>query len=92
MLTAEQCRAARGWLNWTQDDLAKRANVSLSTVRDFEKGRRVPISNNLEALRRAIVTAGVQLVTRQGKPIGIAIINDQMGDVVISGEGSANAP
>ena len=80
MLTPEQSRAARGWLDWTQDDLAKRANVSLSTVRDFEKGRRVPIANNLEALRRAIDAAGVHLVSRQGKPVGIAIMNDPAGD------------
>lgn len=62
MLSPEQSRAARGWLDWSQEELAKRANVSLSTVRDFEKGRRVPIANNLDALRRAIEAGGVQLV------------------------------
>jgi transcriptional regulator with XRE-family HTH domain len=58
MLSPEQSRAARGWLDWSQDDLAKRANVSLSTVRDFEKGRRVPIANNLDAIRRALQEGG----------------------------------
>jgi transcriptional regulator with XRE-family HTH domain len=80
MLTPEQSRAARGWLDWSQLDLAKRANVSLSTVRDFEKGRRVPIANNLEALQRAIDAAGVQLVTRQGRPVGIAIFDPTNGE------------
>jgi transcriptional regulator with XRE-family HTH domain len=75
MLTPEQCRAARGWLDWSQADLAQRARVSLSTVRDFEKGRRTPITNNLEALWHAIDAAGVQLVLRQGRPVGIAIIS-----------------
>lgn len=79
MLTAEQSRAARGWLDWSQEELAKRAHVSLSTVRDFEKGRRSPIPNNLEALRRAINAAGVQLVYKQGNPVGIAIIDDPTG-------------
>ena len=92
MLTPEQSRAARGWLDWSQEDLAKRANVSLSTVRDFEKGRRTPIANNLEALRRAIDAAGVQLVLRQGKPVGIAIIGDQTGDEGLSVAERANAP
>lgn len=76
MLTPEQCRAARGWLDWSQDDLAKRSNVSLSTVRDFEKGRRTPIANNLDAIRRALDAAGVQLVLQRGQPVGIAIIGD----------------
>lgn len=81
MLIPEQCRAARGWLDWSQDDLAKEAKVSLSTVRDFEKGKRTPIANNLDALKRAIEAAGVQLVLRQGKPVGIAIMEPPPGSV-----------
>jgi hypothetical protein len=54
--------------------LAKRANVSLSTVRDFEKARRTPIGNNLQALQRAIEVGGLMAVfSRDGKPLGIAI-------------------
>jgi ribosome-binding protein aMBF1 (putative translation factor) len=76
MLTPEQSRAARGWLDWSQEHLAKEANVSLSTVRDFEKGRRTPIANNIEAMRRAIVAAGIHLVEKKGKPVGIAVVSD----------------
>jgi DNA-binding transcriptional regulator YiaG len=78
MLSPEQSRAARGWLDWSQEELAKRANVSLSTVRDFEKGRRAPIKNNLEALSRVIEAAGVRLLASSGYPSGIErIINSQ---------------
>jgi transcriptional regulator with XRE-family HTH domain len=62
-------------LDWSQQDLADRAHVSLSTVRDFEKGRRSPIANNLDALQRAINAGGVKLVYEQAKPVGIAIID-----------------
>jgi ribosome-binding protein aMBF1 (putative translation factor) len=72
-LTPEQSRAARGWLDWSQDDLAKKANVSLSTVRDFEKGRRVPIANNLAALEAALAKAGMRLLEAKGKATGIGI-------------------
>jgi transcriptional regulator with XRE-family HTH domain len=75
MLSPEQSRAARGWLNWTQDKLAKMANVSLSTIRDFEKGRRIPISNNLDAISRVIQAQGVRLLFDGERAAGIAIID-----------------
>lgn len=61
-MSPEQSRAARGWLDWTQDQLASAASVSLSTVRDYEKGRRVPIANNLSAIQRAFEAAGVNFL------------------------------
>lgn len=62
MLTPEQSRGARGLLDWSQTQLAEAANVSLSTVRDFEKGRRVPIANNLQAIRSALEKAGIEFL------------------------------
>lgn len=74
MLTAEQSRAARGWLDWSQEELANRASVSLSTVRNFEKGRNMPIKNNLDAMQRALEVAGVTLVHRDdGQAIGLTL-------------------
>jgi DNA-binding transcriptional regulator YiaG len=58
-MTPEQCRAARAWLNWPQDALAKAASVGVSTVRDFEAGRREPTRNNLAAMQVALMEAGV---------------------------------
>lgn len=58
-MTPEQCRAARGLLNWTQSDLAGAANVGLSTVRSLEKGTHTPIANNLAAMTSALQSAGI---------------------------------
>jgi transcriptional regulator with XRE-family HTH domain len=61
-MTPDQSRAARGLLDWSQAELAVRSNLSESTIRDFEKGRRVPSINNLAAIRRALEAAGVEFI------------------------------
>ena len=72
MLFPEQCRAARGWLGWSQEELSKRARIGQSTLKDFESGKRVPIRNNLEALRSALAAAGIGLLhDDKGRPCGI---------------------
>ena len=58
-ISAEQCRAARGLLDWKQTELAGKARVSPSTVRDFEAGRHVPHPSNLAAIQQAFEAAGV---------------------------------
>jgi DNA-binding XRE family transcriptional regulator len=58
-MTPEQCRSARAWLAWSQDDLAKAAHVGLSTVKDFENGKRTPIEATQMAMRVALEAAGI---------------------------------
>jgi transcriptional regulator with XRE-family HTH domain len=73
VLTAQQIRAARGWLAWSQEELAKRANVALRTVASFERGEQVPRPNNLIAIRHVIEEAGVRLLfDDEGKAAGVA--------------------
>jgi transcriptional regulator with XRE-family HTH domain len=71
-MTPEQSRAARGWLGWSQVELAKQANVALRAVAAFERGEQRPRPNNLMAMRRAIEAAGIRLVFDQdGTAAGI---------------------
>jgi transcriptional regulator with XRE-family HTH domain len=79
MLAPEQCRAARGWLGWTQQNLAEKSGVGLSTVRAFEAGTRAPIRANANALRQVIEAAGVRLLEDGGKATGIAIDDARPG-------------
>lgn len=60
-LTPELCRAARAYYGWSQDELAEKAGVGISTLRDFERGVRSPIKQNLLALERALASAGTDL-------------------------------
>ena len=77
-----QCRAARGWLNWTQQDLAAKARVSLSTVKDYEADRRTPMHNNLEAMLSAFSRGGVQFTfDPAGGASGITVNRNLAGDV-----------
>jgi len=73
MITREQSRAARGLLDWSQTMLAERSNLGESTVRDFEKGRRVPSPNNLAAMRTALETAGVVFIPENGGGAGVRL-------------------
>jgi transcriptional regulator with XRE-family HTH domain len=59
-MSPEQVRAARNWLAWTQAELAERSKVGLSTVKDYESGKRTPIANNLEAIQRALEAGGMK--------------------------------
>ena len=62
-MSPEQVRAARNWLAWTQAELAEKAKVGLSTVKDYESGKRTPIANNIEAIQRAMESAGIKFGT-----------------------------
>ena len=53
ILSPRQCRAARGLLGWSQDQLADAANVARATIANFETGKTQPVGNNLSAIRAA---------------------------------------
>ena len=75
-MTPEQCRAARAWLDMSQDELAKAANVGLSTVKDFESGKRAPIQSTQTAMRTVLERGGIgfsSALDDDGKPYACGI-------------------
>ena len=59
-LRPDQCRAARAFLGWSRDELARRSKVSNATLADFEAGKRDPYSRTLADIRSAFEEAGVE--------------------------------
>lgn len=67
----EQCRAARGLLNWTQAQLAEYAGMSRSTVRDFERGRHGPHRATEALLIQALERGGIRLLPAEREGPGV---------------------
>jgi len=66
MITPEQCRAARGLLDWSQAKLAAEAGVGIVTVRQFEAGAHDTRRATLEVIARAFKDAGVEFIDENG--------------------------
>ena len=73
MITPQQCRAARGLLDWTQQELADQAKVGVVTVRQFEAGDVTPRRATLQVIRRAFELAGVELINANGGGPGVRL-------------------
>ncbi|WP_104822746.1 helix-turn-helix transcriptional regulator [Rhizobium sp. NXC24] len=76
-LTAGQCRAARGLIGWPQSQLSEASKVSPATIANFESGKRVPIANNLTAIRTALEAAGVLFIDANGNGPGVRLRDRQ---------------
>lgn len=71
MITPEQSRAARGLLDWSQQDLAREAEVGIVTVRQLEAGLHQPRRATLVVVRRTLEAAGVEFIEENGGGAGV---------------------
>lgn len=58
-MTPAQCRAARGYLGWSQRDLATKADVARGTIADFERGVHQPGRRTIRDLVAVLTEGGV---------------------------------
>jgi transcriptional regulator with XRE-family HTH domain len=62
LLTPEQLRAARGLLDWSRAELAKRSSTAPETIQAFEIGASDPKLSTLRKWRLALQRAGVAFI------------------------------
>lgn len=74
-ITPAQCRAARAFLNLSQDQLAEQSRVPKRTLVRFELGEGVPRGTTVEAIRTALEAAGVQFIEQNGGGPGVRLKN-----------------
>lgn len=78
-LTPSLCKAARALCAWNQQELAQHAQLAVSTIADFERGKRTPTESNIEAMVKAFAAArisfvdgGVQIAATTDTPATVA--------------------
>jgi transcriptional regulator with XRE-family HTH domain len=78
MITAAQCRAARGLLDWTQQELADAARIGVATLRQFEGEGAETRQATLAVLKWALESAGVEFIDENGGGPGVRLRKRQL--------------
>ncbi len=73
MITPRQIRAARALLDWSQQQLADKAIVSLNAVARLEKGIVDSRASTLLAIQKALVKAGIEFLDADQKGEGVRL-------------------
>jgi predicted transcriptional regulator len=66
MISARQIRAARALINWSQQQLADRAVLSLTAVKRLEAGIGDPRMSTVLAVKAALEAGGVEFIPPSG--------------------------
>lgn len=66
MITPAQCRAARALLNWSQPELARRCDMHVQTISNFEQENGSPTKNTLQMIANVLEQAGIEFTKGEG--------------------------
>ncbi len=82
LISPEQMRAARGLLDWSQQELAEAAGLSVPTVKRAERDLGLPVSADARtALQRAFEAAGIVFIDENGGGVGVRLRKKPSRDV-----------
>ncbi|MEO6382398.1 MAG: helix-turn-helix domain-containing protein [Nitrobacter sp.] len=73
MINSAQCRAGRGLLAWSQQQLADVAGIGVVTVHQLEAGTSEPRRATIEVIKRAFENAGVEFIDENGGGPGVRL-------------------
>ncbi|MEM7426298.1 MAG: helix-turn-helix transcriptional regulator [Pseudomonadota bacterium] len=73
IFTPNQSKAARALLSWSQTDLADAAGLGLSTIKDYESGRRKPHARNLSKIDEAFTAKGIEFLNGNDGSKGVRL-------------------
>ena len=60
IITSKQCKSARAYLGWSQQDLADKVRVVQKTITDFERGVTTPQRRIAEDIKTIFQEAGIK--------------------------------
>jgi len=66
MITVEQIKGARGLLDWSQEELAKKSGVSKPTINNIERFIIVPRIKTIDKIKQAFIDAGIEFTEGPG--------------------------
>jgi predicted transcriptional regulator len=78
VFTPAQLRAARGLLDWSQRDLAREAGLTLSQIKNIERGALDPRASMVAAIETAFRRTGIVLLEEgdtRGTGIGVRFLS-----------------
>ena len=60
IITSKQCKSARAYLGWSQQELADKVRVVQKTITDFERGVTTPQRRIAEDIKTIFQEAGIK--------------------------------